>query len=113
MEFIMSLIMLAASVLQIVLFFKIWAMTGDVRKIKSELNNGTGSFQTRFYKHIVVNDIDGAKQILIDEMSQTIEFQNIIKGGSDNYIKSQRENLQRKYQKEIAKVNLEINWESL
>lgn len=37
MEVLKGLIMLVAAILQIILFFKVWGMTNNVRKIKDEL----------------------------------------------------------------------------
>lgn len=57
--FFTSIIIIAFGVLQIILFFKVWGMTNDVRKIK---NNTINSFDEA-HKQIIIGNKDKAFEI--------------------------------------------------
>ena len=67
---IFLVITIAAAVLQIILFFKVWAMTNDVRKIRDQLLN-INRGEAR--KHIVLGDKEKAKEVLLAAFFKGIE----------------------------------------
>lgn len=59
----LSIVLLIFGVLQIILFFKLWIMTNDVRKIKERVLMGSG---VRYY--LATGDKEKAYQKLVDEL---------------------------------------------
>lgn len=66
MQIFIGLIIIAASVLQIVLFFKIWGMTNNVKKIKNTLNGGD------YYHYLLKGDMEKAYEANLNEAVKCI-----------------------------------------
>lgn len=64
---LLSIIMLIFGILQIILFFKVWGMTNDVRKLKEELLTPTN--QKSIARAILKND-PNLENILFDAVFQ-------------------------------------------
>lgn len=98
-EFI-AVISLIAGILQIVLFFKVWGMTNDIRELKkdhfSDLEANT-DFQKAIYvrRNLIVGEKDKAKYLLLKEF-----LSNISRGYDENesirpYVETLRKQLSK------------------
>jgi hypothetical protein len=72
---IISVIIIAASVLQIILFFKIWAMTNDVRALR-ENSVGHSNFVFEIRKLILLGEKKKAADILLNQFIRKIKDLN-------------------------------------
>lgn len=68
----LSIVLIIFGVLQIILFFKMWMMTNDVRKIKEKLKCGNDR-QWEIRKAILRGDDNLAKELLMDCLMSDIE----------------------------------------
>lgn len=66
MEFL-SIVLLVFGVLQIILFFKLWGMTNDVRKIHKKMNADS------YISCMMKGDKEGAYRIAVDRLFQELE----------------------------------------
>ena len=70
MDTFLVIVSLIATVLNIILFFKVWGMTDDVGKINKKLsNNGKLTYQqlkSELGKYIIKKDKDGARVFLTE-----------------------------------------------
>lgn len=64
----LSLIFIAFAILQIVLFFKIWIMTNDVRELKKEING------RNLYYYILKGDKSELKTFLNDKIYRELSY---------------------------------------
>ena len=98
---VIVLITIAAAILQIVLFFKVWAMTNDVRKLRDNYvlpSSENREFEIR--KCIVFDDMERAKQIVI------ATFLEKISSGSpepEEFVK-----LKNKLSEDLAKIGYSV-----
>lgn len=72
MQTLIYLIIIAASVLQIVLFFKIWGMAHNIKKIKETRNGGD------YYHWLIAGNMEKAYQANLNECVEKIsdKFRN-------------------------------------
>lgn len=66
MQIFIGLIFIAASVLQIVLFFKIWGMANNIKKLKEARNGGD------YYHWMLVGDMEKAYEANLSECVEVI-----------------------------------------
>ena len=67
---VVSIIMIAWGILEIILFFKIWGMTNDIRALKmdhfNENNNNTNDLILQDLRmNLILGNIDNVKQTLV------------------------------------------------
>lgn len=98
---ITSIVIIAFGVLQIILFFKVWGMTNDVRKIK---NNTIDSFNEA-HKQIIIGNKDKAfdiyKRLYVEDLIKISELTGDFKS---NYPR-----LVEKYKYELSKLGDEYS----
>lgn len=85
MELVTSIIIIVFAILQIVLFFKIWGMTNDVKDLKNNLNppkRNTDSWSKDFALKITLNQKEQAKEILYKEILSSKAFTELIHASS-------------------------------
>lgn len=97
MEILFALIAIVVGVLQIILFFKLWGMTNDVREIKETYLSGKNNSQSEVsqsntnVKHSYNLDIDDAT-IAENDKSMTPQIGTIVRRKSDKvYMKIERD----------------------
>lgn len=97
-----SIIVIVFAILQIILFFKLWGMTNNVKKITKKLGCYNEP-KDDIRKALLLNDKDKAVEILKQAMAQEIvEF-------AENSTNSQYSKLQEiydKYQKKFEKLDI-------
>lgn len=70
---ILALVTLVAAVLQIILFFKVWAMTNDVKQLRAKYAAPNGnSFKAEIRRLLCSGDKEKAKELLINRFYDTI-----------------------------------------
>jgi hypothetical protein len=74
----MSIIMIVWGILEIILFFKIWGMTNDIKALKkdylNEYNYETqGQLNVKLRKNLVLGDIEKVKFLLFNDFSNEVE----------------------------------------
>lgn len=117
MLLITSIIVIVFAVLQIVLFFKVWGMTNNVKSMKEELcapkTAVSGNWEKEFALFVTINQKDKAKELLYSEVLNSSTFSNIVKAGNDSYRDSCIKELNEKYAiylKEIGEENVSIDF---
>lgn len=117
MLLITSIIVIVFAVLQIVLFFKVWGMTNDVKILKDELctpkTSVSKNWEKEFALLIATNQKDKAKILLYSEALNSPTFSNIVKAGNDSYRDTCIKELNEKYAiylKEIGEERLSIEF---
>lgn len=92
---ITSVVIIAFGVLQIILFFKVWGMTNDVREIK---NNTINSLLDEAHKQIIIGNKDKAFEIY-----QRLYVEELIK------LSEIRLNFEKNYPKLVEKYKYELS----
>lgn len=92
---ITSIVIIAFGVLQIILFFKVWGMTNDVREIK---NNTINSLLDEAHKQIIIGNKDKAFEIY-----QRLYVEELIK------LSEIRLNFEKNYPKLVEKYKYELS----
>jgi hypothetical protein len=108
-EFVLliTLITLAASILQIILFFKLWAMTDDVRKLR---NNYVfpHDFRLEIRKLILSGKKEKAREILINRFIEKIKNLNY-EGLDDNrYFDEVKKNIDNDFLRVKEELGLDL-----
>lgn len=76
-EELLALLTVAAAVLQIILFFKVWAMTNDVKKLREKFavsNESNFCFEIR--KLLALGNKEKAKELLLNRFYESISELN-------------------------------------
>lgn len=102
MELITSIIIIVFAILQIVLFFKIWEMTNDVKYLRDNLilpKRNIGNWSKDFALKITLNQKEQAKEILYKEILSSNAFTELINASSatDTYKLSLIEKINNEY----------------
>ena len=75
--------MLVFAVLQIILFFKIWGMTNDVKELKNN-QRSTSHWSKDFALKITLNQKEQAKEILYKEILSSKAFAELMRASTGN-----------------------------
>ena len=108
-----SIVIIVFGILQIILFFKLWGMTNDVSKIKSNIvKNETAiskdSFDKEFYALILSGNKGKAKELLFKEICSTEEFSKMrVTGINENFFTNEVNSLKNRYNKYLSIVECE------
>lgn len=102
MELITSIILLVFAVLQIILFFKIWGMTNDVKEMKNNQRSrevDTNHWSKDFALKITLNQKEQAKEILYKEILSSKAFSELMRAstGNETYKQSVIEKINKEY----------------
>ena len=85
---ILSILFLVFGVLQIILFFKVWGMTNNVKRIKDGLAQkgtiGEGSVDEKVRLQLLLGNKEDARRILLVQMAQAIDkvYDKLLVNGS-------------------------------
>ena len=98
-----SFIIVVVSVLQIVLFFKIWKMTNDVRKIKKKIDADLEIDRT---DKIRIALLKGDKQKAIELLTDKLATEFVRKSNEEYMTPDEISALKEKYAKEFLKLGV-------
>lgn len=99
-------------VILIILIVKFLQLASDVKSLKEAIVAPKKDFRKEFYKCIACGDKERAKIVLIDEIGDSSEFIQLLRGGNDNYINDIRKQLKNKYQAELSLIGLNLDLEN-
>ena len=107
--------LIAEFVLVVYLIVKFIVLSNNIGEIKRHLiePKRTYSFRNEFYKYLSSNDLENAKQVLINEIGNSTQFNELIKGGNEMYMKQMKEEIMKVYEKELSLVGLNLNLDVL
>lgn len=98
-----SFIIVVVSVLQIVLFFKIWEMTNDVRKIKKKIDADLEIDRTDKIRIVLLK---GDKQKAIELLTDKLATELVRKSNEEYMTPDEISALKEKYAKEFLKLGV-------
>lgn len=114
---VIMLITIAAAILQIILFFKVWEMTNDVRKLREKYASSKGaSFNFEIRKLLASGKKEQAKELLLNRFYNSIEslnyagleksesrYEQIVKNIDDDFMK-----LKSELEKNLSAIGMEM-----
>lgn len=108
-----GIIIIVFGILQIILFFKMWGMTNDVKKMKDEFvgSNSKELREMQLTKAILKEDKNKITDILFDELfNQLKSYYNdsLSYSGGEDYFISKISNLKKKYKEKYFKYGIEF-----
>ena len=102
-------ILIVFGILQIILFFKIWGMTNDVRRMKDGFFGSDLEWQQR--KMILKNDKMKISEILFDDMFNKIKFNYEISrqhGNPNQYFIDSMSKLKKEFKEKYLKYGIDF-----
>lgn len=99
---IVSFAIIAFSILQIILFFKIWGMTNNVKRIWKNMNNG--KIFSKANLSYIQGNIDEAEKLLNEAFLLDVVNLSQITSDWDEWDAGYN-SLEEKYQRSFAKIN--------
>lgn len=103
MSIFISIITIIVAVLQIVLFFKIWVMTNDVKKIKKKMD---ADIEIDRIDKIRIALLKGDKQKAIELLTDKLATE-LVKKSSEEFVTPEGiKDIKEKYAKEFAKLGV-------
>lgn len=103
MSIFISIITIIVAVLQIVLFFKIWVMTNDVKKIKEKMD---ADIEIDRIDKIRIALLKGDKQKAIELLTDKLATELVKKSSEDFVTPEGIKDIKEKYAKEFAKLGV-------
>ncbi len=103
MEIFITIITIVVGVLQIVLFFKLWSMTNDVRKIKKKIDADLEIDRT---DKIRIALLKGDKQKAIELLTDKLATELVRKSNEEYMTPDEISALKEKYAKEFLKLGV-------
>lgn len=101
-EELIALITIAAAILQIVLFFKVWAMTNDIRALRNTfVFPASLDRDSEIRKALILGDKERAKEIIIQEF-----IAKVANGDTSNVEDFKK--LKAKLNDKLSKIGAEI-----
>ena len=103
MSIFISIITIIVAVLQIVLFFKIWVMTNDVKKIKEKMD---ADIEIDRIDKIRIALLKGDKQKAIELLTDKLATELVKKSSEEFVTPEEIKDIKEKYAKEFAKLGV-------
>ena len=103
MEILTAIIAIVVGVLQIVLFFKIWVMTNDVKKIKKKMD---ADIEIDRIDKIRIALLKGDKQKAIELLTDKLATELVRKSNEEYMTPDEISALKEKYAKEFLKLGV-------
>lgn len=103
MEIFIAIIAIVVGVLQIVLFFKIWVMTNDVKKIKEKMD---ADIEIDRIDKIRIALLKGDKQKAIELLTDKLATELVKKSSEEFVTPEEIKDIKEKYAKEFAKLGV-------
>lgn len=104
MEILTAIIAIVVGVLQIVLFFKLWAMTNDVRKLNKKLH---ADFETDRIDEIRIALLKGDKEKAIELLTDKLATELVVASHNYNLSKFYISNVKKRYAEQFAKLGVD------
>lgn len=105
---------IAQLVILIVLIVKFLTLTEDVSVLRKSLaSTSNQDFKKDFYKWIVCGDKERAKEVLINEIGNSFEFTQLIRGGNDKYVSDLKDKIRNRYETELKAANIDLDLNNL
>lgn len=98
------IIIIIAGVLQIVLFFKVWVMTNDVRKIREKMD---ADLEIDRIDKMRIALLRGDKQKAIELLTDKLATELVKKSSEDNISPEDIKIIKEKYAEEFAKLGVD------
>lgn len=98
------IIIIIAGVLQIVLFFKVWVMTNDVRKIREKMD---ADLEIDRIDKMQIALLRGDKQKAIELLTDKLATELVKKSSEDNISPEGIKIIKEKYAEEFAKLGVD------
>jgi len=98
------IIIIIAGVLQIVLFFKVWVMTNDVRKIREKMD---ADLEIDRIDKMRIALLRGDKQKAIEMLTDKLATELVKKSSEDNISPEGIKIIKEKYAEEFAKLGVD------
>lgn len=103
MSIFISIIAIVVGVLQIVLLFKIWVMTNDVKKIKKKMD---ADIEIDRIDKIRIALLKGDKQKAIELLTDKLATELVKKSSEEFVTPEEIKDIKEKYAKEFAKLGV-------
>lgn len=98
----LSFVMLVFGILEIILFFKLWRMTNDVKKIKNKITLGYG---IRYF--LAIGDKEKIYQKAVEELYNKLDTQALVRR-SDAYFLENAQRTIETYKKIVEETGHEL-----
>ena len=108
---IINIALVVMGVLQLILFFKIWGMTNDVRELKDKFCTrrlGKEQLAKKMIEMKYMGKVDEAKKILDENLENEVFNQLLVQEVSLEFIKVEVEKVINKYEQYYELLNCEI-----
>ncbi len=110
-----GIIIIVFGVLQIILFFKMWGMTNDVKKMKNELvgSDPENLRKMQLNKAILKEDKNKIAEMLFDELFNQLQFYysysySLNDSRREDYFTSKISNLKKEYKEKYLKYGIDF-----
>jgi hypothetical protein len=111
MDVVIYIIGIVFGILQIILFFKIWGMTNDVKDLKNKFCT-RGLNQDQLAKKVLelkyTGNVEEAKKLVDENLENEIFAQMFMAGNGVAYTKSEVERIREFYEKYYKLLNCEM-----
>ena len=107
----LAIVQIVMGVLSLILFFKIWGMTNDVRKLRDNICTSGLKGEQLSKKMLILKytgKIDEAKRLLDENLENEVFAQLCTKGNDIGYTKSQVEEIIKKYENYYKSLDCEM-----
>lgn len=107
----LAIVQIVMGVLSLILFFKIWGMTNDVRKLRDNICTSGLKGEQLSKKMLILKytgKIDEAKKLLDENLENEVFAQMCTKGNDIEYTKSQVEEIIKKYENYYKSLDCEM-----
>ena len=107
----LAIVQIVMGVLSLILFFKIWGMTNDVRKLRDNICTSGLKGEQLSKKMLILKytgKIDEAKKLLDENLENEVFEQMCTKGNDIEYTKSQVEEIIKKYENYYKSLDCEM-----
>lgn len=108
-----GIIIIVFGILQIILFFKMWGMTNDVKKMKNELvgSDSENLRKMQLNKAILKEDKSKIAEMLFDELFNQLQsyyYDSLDYSGGEDYFTSKISNLKKEYKEKYLKYGIDF-----
>lgn len=118
-----GIVIIIFGILQIILFFKVWEMTNDVKTLKDKFVDLANSHKDipanrstnteEFYIWIAAGNEEKAKEVLYKIIAQTSSFKEVLSAKSDAFHKRAVDEINTKFRKELNLLSTKLNFERI
>lgn len=99
-------------VITVVLIIKFLKMSSDINALRKTLVVPKEDSKKVLCKWIACGRKEKAIEILMEEISASEEFGQLVRGGNEKYIESVKERLNKKYEADLKLVGLKLDLDS-